>query len=130
MATYSVFWILPCCMYALAYALCEPEGTEIVWKTALSHCSCFLNFSSLIFKHSRDTTYFSHLKFSLNDLIIFSPNQKALTSDFFLNFKGNSDAEESLGAVILGIKAKCGINVPSTMGRTLNDILWGVIYYD
>lgn len=36
--------------------------------------------------------------------------------------------EESLGAVILGSEAKSGINVPGIMERTLNDILWGILY--
>lgn len=34
--------------------------------------------------------------------------------------------KERLGAVILGIERRCGINVPDMMKRTLNDIFGGV----
>lgn len=47
-------------------------------KTELVRKSFFMKISPLIFKNSKDTICFSHLKFSLNELIISPQNPKLL----------------------------------------------------
>lgn len=54
--------------------------------------------------------------------IYIPPNQKPLSLDIFFNLKGNLDAGErrgSFGAVILGIEARCGLDVLSMIGEDI-----------
>lgn len=91
--------------------------------------SFFIKISPLIFKNSKDTICFPHLKFSLNELIISPQIQRLLPLISSLISKAIwmlGLGEERLGAVILGIERRCGINVPDMMKRTLNDIFGGI----